>query len=57
MTTYRLITMTDDAGTRWCIIESRADASDRIVSEHQTEDDAVEYLGQLRDRTEFWRNP
>ncbi len=54
MTTYRIITMTDDTGTRWCILETRVDGSDRVVSEHQTEDDAVSYIGELRERDFFW---
>lgn len=55
MTSYRIIPTSDDDRVSFVIVESKDDAPDRIVSEHATEEDAIEYVGQLRERVEFWR--
>ena len=57
MVVYRIIIVpTDDTrAARFIIMETRDDSGERVVSEHQTEDDAVQYLGELRERDFFWR--
>lgn len=56
VTAYRIIPTSDGDKVSFVIVESKDGEPDRIVSEHATEDDAVEYIGQLRDRVEFWRS-
>ena len=58
MTTYRIITvLTEDTrAPRYTIMETREGGEERVVSEHQTEDEAVEEIAELRTRVDFWRS-